>query len=324
MQVTDLDINNHLGIIDLYIFSSGFEKRATKLGLKLNRPSVKHSFGFHMEETYRISSVHLQEIKDNLPQTKIIKYPKNRPLAIFDKFFNTINQFINDNFRGEKLKIVIDVTVFTREVLLILLKVMFSNDFREKMTIKLVYTPLLSYGNDGQDLWLTKGIREIRSIVGYSGIFSPVKELLLILLVGFEEERAENIIATFEPKKLILGKPTKKDSVTEYLNDISSSKFSLIKDRFNSILLDEFEFSCLNILEAKNQIKNILSKYNDDYNIVISPLNNKISTLGVGIAAFENQEVQICYASANQYNIDAPQKMCDYFLSFDTEELFTS
>ena len=67
----------------------------------------------------------------------------------------------------------------------------------------------------------------------------------------------------------------------------------------------------------RNTIQLIITKDN----IAISPLNNKISTIGVAISGLKNEEIQICYASANQYNINAFSKSSDYFLTYNLSEL---
>jgi hypothetical protein len=40
----------------------------------------------------------------------------------------------------------------------------------------------------------------------------------------------------------------------------------------------------------------------DNYNIVVCPMNTKISTIGVGLAALQNNKIQIAYARAIEYN----------------------
>ncbi|MCP1384814.1 hypothetical protein [Runella salmonicolor] len=315
------NINNYVGEVDLFIFSSGFERRSTKLGESLNDLQLKQSYVFHLDETYKISYENIIIVKKNIPKTEIVVYPKNNPLETFSIYNGIISKFIENNFKNDKLKVVIDITTFTREVMLILIKVLSNKSVSRKLNVLLVYTPAKSYSESKESLWLTKGVRDIRSVVGYSGLHSPSKKLLLIVLTGFEEERTERIIESFEPFKLILGKPSQKHSINSELNIISNQKFDLIKDKFKRILLEEFEFSCQNIGNTKDIISQIHNKYRNEYNIVISPLNNKVSTIAVGIAGLENQDIQICYASANQYNIDTPHEACNYFLCFNLSRL---
>lgn len=95
-----------------------------------------------------------------------------------------------------------------------------------------------------------------------------------------------------------------------------------MKNRFQHLLIDEgFTFSCQDILETKQIILSIFQKYKDEYNIIIAPLNNKISTLGVAFAGLEQEEIQICYASANHYNIENYSEAFDYFYYYKLESL---
>ena len=147
------------------------------------------------------------------------------------------------------------------------------------------------------------------------------KGLLLIVLSGFEEERAEQIIESFEPNQLILGKPSVHNSINNELNKISEKKFGYLKNKYQSLLIDEFEFSCTDIVTTRTLIEQLINKHQFNSNIVIAPLNNKISTLGVTFACLKNDNIQICYASANQYNINSYSEASDYFIVFNFNQV---
>ena len=70
--------------------------------------------------------------------------------------------------------------------------------------------------------------------------------------------------------------------------------------------IDHLDFSCLDPYLVKKQILNYIEGLNDnnEYNFIVAPLNNKISTLGVAFAGLDNQDLQICYAEAEEYNYD--------------------
>ena len=67
-------------------------------------------------------------------------------------------------------------------------------------------------------------------------------------------------------------------------------------------------------------IEELINKYGEEYNIVLSPLNNKVSTIAVAFVALKNENIQVCYASANQYNINEYSTPCDYFLIFEMSQ----
>jgi hypothetical protein len=52
------------------------------------------------------------------------------------------------------------------------------------------------------------------------------------------------------------------------------------------------------------------------YNVIVAPLNTKVSTVGVALAAFDNDRIQLCYAPVEQYNRDSysrPSELCFVF-----------
>lgn len=311
MRIALADLKNKIKNIDLFICSAGFESRSTIVAKYIELNDIKYKTVFHISNTYQISNDNLEKIK-SFGSFNIIEYPKNEPIQTYDiikDYLNSINEDINFN-------VLIDVTTFTREVLLILLKAFDEQKIKEKFTINFIYTPAGAYeiSDNIDEQWLTKGVREIRSIFGYSGLHTPSKKLMLIVLSGIEDERVETIIENFEPTALLLGKPDKNSTnhpLLDKKSDVTNERF---KNKYPSYLGD-FEFSCSNIGDTKEAITSICKKYEDEYNITIAPLNNKLSTLGVALACLEKENIQICYASANQYNISTyskPSEFCIY------------
>lgn len=316
MRIEEKNIVQELGQIDLFICSSGFEMRSKKLASTLDIKKISNSIIFHLNDTYSIASENFEKIKSLLPNISVVEYPKNTSLETFDIFYNTLRKLNTDSL---KLNVVVDITTFTREILLILIKVLSLNVF-SNFNVSIVYTPNESYSMEKDNLWITKGIRDIRSIIGYSGLHSPSKKLLLLILNGFEEERTNHLIECFEPEKVIIGKPDQEGSINETLNLISDKKFDEIKKTNHNLIKEVFDFSCKDINKTMDSLISIIDQ-NEEFNIVISPLNNKVSTVAVAAVAIKNENVQVCYAAPNQYNIDAKGIASKYFLLFNLTEL---
>lgn len=316
MKVNVSDINNRLGKVDCFLVSTGFEERSKTLLSVLNSSKIENGIIFHLEDNYDEANTNLEIIKEKLIKKEIIKYPKNDSFTTFYIFYEKLIKTFSSVKKKEKLNVVIDATGFSREILLILFKVLIRESFISKLNLTFVHTPAEKYSDDN-GLWLTKGVREIRPIFGYSGNMYPSKKLLLVVFNGFEDERTEIIIETFEPHKLVLANPSRSGSINEELKVIVDKKYLRLKNKFNSILIDEIEFSCIELDSTIKQVEEIYKKYNLNYNIAIAPLNNKTSTIAVALAAIRNPEIQVCYASANQYNIHKKINPCEYFLVFD-------
>ncbi|WP_259017154.1 hypothetical protein [Emticicia fluvialis] len=317
MKINASELKSIFSNIDLFICSSGFESRSKSVALALNAESIKSAFVFHIDENYTLAHENLKELQNRIPQFKKIEHPKNNPIETYDLLCTTFKEFYQEFNKDNKLRIVIDVTTFTREVLLILFKALNQQPFIGKSKVCLIYTPAENYPCD----WLTKGVRYIRSIFGYSGMILPSKKLMLIILNGFENERTEEIINSFEPNGILLGKPSHEDSINEELSIRGESKFEFIKEKNHSKIKEEFQFSCIEVDKTIIVLETLIEKYKKEYNIILSPLNNKVSTIAAAIVALKNENIQVCYASANQYNINQYSVPCDYFLMFEMNSL---
>lgn len=321
MKVKNVDIETHLGKIDLLMLSSGFEERSKTLSFNLSKNKIKNILLFHLDDNYSLAVNNKNEMISRFDITNIIEYPKNDSFSTFYLFYEKIEILLKKLNKVKKLKVVLDATAFSREILLVLIKVLTRPSFIDKLDIFFIHTPVEDYCF-GESFWLTKGVREIRPVFGYSGSMTPSKKLLLIVFNGFEEERTEIIIESFEPYSLILANPSKSGSVNEGLKSIADSKFKNLKSKFNNILIEEREFSCLEIDSTIKLLDEIYNNYSEEYNIAISPLNNKVSTIAIAIASILNESFQVCYASANLYNIHKKLIPCDYFLVYKLSDSY--
>ncbi|MYY43523.1 hypothetical protein [Elizabethkingia anophelis] len=314
MKVNVSELNTIVSKIDLFICSSGFEERSKAFALKIDPNQIKTAIIFHIDENYIVSYENLKELVEILPQMKVVTHPKNNPIETYDIILHTLDGIYKEKRIDDiKLNIIIDVTTFTREVLLILFKAFNQKCYLNYSNINLIYAPAENYPCE----WLTRGVRYIRSIFGYSGMILPSKKLMLVILNGFENERTDEIIKSFEPNAILLGKPSYEDSINSTLSDRGNIKFDEIKKRYQSNIIEEFEFSCVEVDKNIEIIEHLINKYHENYNIILSPLNNKISTIAVAIIALKNEDIQVCYASANQYNINEYSIPSNYFLMFN-------
>ncbi|MFA7233474.1 MAG: hypothetical protein WC076_05110 [Terrimicrobiaceae bacterium] len=69
--------------------------------------------------------------------------------------------------------------------------------------------------------------------------------------------------------------------------------------------------------ELQRQIKNAINM-----NVLIAPMNNKLTTIGSALAALENDDVQMCYAQALAYNYTDYSTPGDACYIFDLPEVF--
>lgn len=297
---------------DMLICSASFEERCLAVASSINKDAIDVAIVCRYNGYVQLSENNNNKLLDTFgSKAMAISLDKDMPLAIYDTLHDII-------IEKQPKSILLDITTFTRETILIAL-MLFKQDVFKDIDVTLSYVPADRYStsenNSVNDIWLSKGVNEIRTILGYAGSFTSLKKTLLIVLVGFEKERAEILINRFEADKLYLGYVPPQESHNEALSEINVANFT----RLVSIVGDcnTFEFSCRYLDRTYGVLKDIIESNKEEYNIIISPMNNKMSTLAVANIAYDYPEVQVCYASTNQYNTEAYSSAADKVILFD-------
>lgn len=207
--------------------------------------------------------------------------------------------------------IFLDVTAFSHELLSVVTVLLHSFRATDRVTLLYVGANEYSFNTRPEEIWLSHGVKQIRSILGFPGIMRPSRKLHLIMLAGFEVGRAAEIIMQYEPASLSIGLGKKEMSVSAAHHENNRVFF----DRLNEFVLKQeayadcvthFEFSCLDPAKTKELLLKHIDGIDcpESKNIVICPLNTKLSTVGVALAAIERPEIQLCYAEPLEYNIE--------------------
>jgi hypothetical protein len=309
------EIKKSIQGFDLFICNSSFENRCLEVAKNIVVEQFKNVVICHIEDNYIEADKNLIELKKIFNQENVITITKNSPLANYDKLYD---YFISCDFSN----VLFDISTFTRENFLMILQLFKQEPFKDK-TLTLCYNPSDKYSsvpdNDMDKLWLSKGVQNIRAVLGYSGDFSPIKKLMLIVLVGFEAERVQIVIDNFEPALLYIGKVSKSGSKSKEISTINEHNFNKLVNQ--NPYAKKFEFSCMEFQPTIEALMDIIKQYKEKYNIVISPMCNKLSTLAVASVVFKYPEVQICYASTNLYNIEAYSTPSNYIYLVESNEL---
>lgn len=283
--------------VDVFICSASFEARCLSAPNQLSPESVGAVLICANENFPDVVSGNGKVLSERYgPKGSLIKLSTDNPLATADALQAAVGRFAG----ATPQNFVIDITTFTHEALLILLKIMRlrlgAND-----TATLVYTSAREYsiGDKPEDKWLSKGIREIRSVLGYPGKIVPTRKLHLVILTGFEGERAERLIEEYEPNRISLGVGDPAHSISSDHYSVNKANHAKIAAKYPDVL--EFEFSCSDPSAAMVAIESHISQI-ADHNVLIAPMNTKISTIGAGLLALKDESIQLCYATAHQYN----------------------
>ena len=300
VKVSNISRSLQEASIDVFICSSSFEDRCFDIAsnIKLN---IDHKFVFYNsnEDTKIIKNA--KTISELLGENvRAIALNSDNPIGNFISISNAFdNVFLMNRFN-----VFLDTTTFTHETLLVILKILHNaKDCIDNLIIGYVGASEYSY-NVGQDSdkWLSKGIKDIRTIIGFSGYSDPTLKSHLIILFGFESDRTQSLIEYYEFNKVSLG-------FVEVGNAIQSNHYKINYQRHCELLemypfAEKFDFSLINPISTKSTILSLVKK-NPQYNTVVAPMNNKISTIGAGLAAIDNLDIQISYAKPLIYNATA-------------------
>ena len=294
-------INEILPSSYAFICFASFEGRSVSVPLALNTKAIDRAFVLRnvSHNAERENKENVEQICNYIHCHELIDLNLSIPASVADAIAEVVRGLVN----GDKKTVVVDISTFTHEALLILLKLLHDN--MEKLDkIYCLYNGASKYsgGVSPNEIWLSKGCRDVRNVIGYPGLLKPSSKNHLILLTGYEYERATRLIEILEPDLLSLGdgnEPT--DSNHEKAMDYFKEKFKKWKDGFQGVVCNSFPFSCSNVEETIVALNQIIEKFPNE-NYIIVPLNTKLSTVASAMVALHDNRIQLCYAIPEMYN----------------------
>lgn len=291
------DLNDHIHWpVDVFLCSASFEARCRSITDRLDCSRVATAL---VAENADHRELHADQMTYLLGKFngrgRPVMLDTRDPLKTGDGFQVALEAA---NISAET-RILIDVTTFTHEALLILLRLVLQQCKPEHVQWVYATAGEYSVGDPPEKKWLSSGIREIRSVLGYPGEFLPSRKLHLIALVGFEHERVLELIRNYEPSVISLGYATANEAHFGDLLKVNKQRFQIVRSMYGAA--NEFSFPCYDPFETKRAIQQQV-KLAPEMNVVFAALNTKPSTVGAGLAAMDNESIQLCYAQALLYN----------------------
>ena len=294
---------------DVFICSASYEERCKSIpdALAEHRHIGKRLVCFNQRSSSAVAG-NAKYLMGRLGSNSLrVPLDKTNPLITADNLQRALSHTGGDS--GD-LSCLVDITTFTHEALLILLRLLQARIRRSPVV--LAYAPADEYSVDlpPEEKWLSKGITDIRSVLGYPGDSRPSRKSHLIVLVGFEGDRAERLLDEYQPHIISLGFGQQGTATAMQHQQVNRLAFAQLASKVSKY--NDFEFSCVDIAAVESTISVQALRF-PDCNVVIAPMNTKLSTVGVAGAAFRNDDIQLCYASASQYNVEGysrPGKTC--------------
>jgi hypothetical protein len=277
--------------IDVFVCNASFEDRCRSIASHLDYTRIEKTLLYYNTESEAMFAENLGQLRNLVGENRMeIPLSREQPLKTIDGLLDSI-RFLK---KERPMSYVIDITSFTHETLLMLLKVLALSTSNQD-SVTLLYSPAEKYAP-----WLTKGITDIRAVLGYPGLVFPYRRTHLLLLVGHEWERALKLIQKLEAAVVTLGVGRAEDSISSSHYKTNIKHFDRLRAIYRGVR--SFEFSCNDPLKTSAAIAAEVEAVGGDYDTIISPMNTKLSTVGAALAAFHDPKLQLCYAQASLYN----------------------
>lgn len=262
---------------DVFICCGSPEERCKGTMRKIS-PNYKANIVFLLRYTNHESQKreqNVKEMKNRLEKVgKIIEIvvDEEKPIPIINDIIQKIER---DATEPGKHRITIDISTIIKWHLLILLKALDLKNICEE--IRFLYTEPEDYVTDLFQP-LSFGIRKIFPIPTYSGNYDFSKDSLLILLLGYEGDRALALLEEMDPTEclLLIANPA-------YHKEWEGRAEEMNVGIINIVGRSKIEYTdSRNPVMVSQQLHKILSnpKYSK-YNHIISPLGTKPQTLGL-------------------------------------------
>ena len=195
-------------------------------------------------------------------------------------------------------RVTLDISTFTKRHLLLLLHALDDAGLWE--SLRLLYTEPKDYVVD-MYLPMSVGIKEVAPIPGFTNLKPPDKPVLLVIMLGYEGDRAMALFQAIEPNEtvLLVPKPAYRREWEGRTEDLNRQLVSLLGQ-------DAIAYAdARNPLQVKNALAKVLgTRYpTNDWTCLVSPLGTKPQTVGLYSFWRENPDsCAIVYAQPLRHN----------------------
>ena len=299
--------------IDHLIVSASYEERAYSVWQNIRTAVNGIKFVCHNENHSTYLQQNLARFFADDSKLKAVALNSDSPHTTFE----SLRKLIEIIRAGGRCHLAVDLTGFTREALAILIYIA-RYRLEEGSRVTAFYHRAASYGRTQKTGWLSQGVREVRSILGYSGQMRLSADTHLMLIAGFETERAQEIINTIEPTHLSIGTlgGSNLPAETDNPHNRPLQEFiKLVRLYYANTQCDEFEFSTCDPIFTRDQV--LKAARASSQNLVLSCLNSKPAMVGACLAAMKYPIIQLIYSQPLYYNTTSYSEPSGKILFFD-------
>ena len=195
-------------------------------------------------------------------------------------------------------RVTLDVSTFTKRHLLLLLHALDDAGLWE--SLRLLYTEPRDYVVD-MYLPMSVGIKEVASIPGFTNLKPADKPVLLVIMLGYEGDRAMALFQNIEPNEtvLLVPKPAYRTEWEGRTEELNRQLVSLLGQ-------DAIAYAdSRDPLQVKTALSEVIgTRYpTKDWTCLVSPLGTKPQTVGLYLFWRENPDsCAVVYAQPLRHN----------------------
>lgn len=299
----------YFGDDHIFICCASFEKRCTSILKHTKKGNYRANIGiiyYNAELEEDIScNVQLTKNMDVLSnkldifckEKVILKGSHTNDKLLLENLIKIVNVVLEQHKNHKKLKssskfsITIDISTFNRDILITLLFLIKSSLI--DININVLYTTADKFSKN-----LSFCYNNVKNIMGFPGILRSDRLSSLIILSGFEGERARKLIETHDVKEVYLGigNPATSDDMIKRNWDEQITNF-----RFTKQIIEPFDFASDSINDCYNILLKKIKYLKKDRNIILAPMNSKLSTISIFLLGLKYPEVQLTYCLPCKY-----------------------
>lgn len=309
--------------VDVLVCCGSYEDRCRTVADVIPPDAVKKAIVAHNTNLDEYVAANSRYLRERFGDRAVdVPTDSTDPLRTADELSLALEQVAT----GDAQQYLIDTTTFTHEALLILMRLL-SERLGSAADIRFVYSTAAEYsiGEPDSRKWLSKGVVDVRSVLGYSGEYTSSRQTHLIVMVGYEHERAEGLIDVVEPDELSLGLgygspglplPAKHEAARLAYEELLRQMEGM---RGPGVV--KFRFCSDDPWDSEQAVAQRVAAF-PDCNVIVAPMNTKVSTIGAALVATKDESIQLCYAQPLQYNYEGYSAPGDTCHLFEVNELF--
>ncbi len=263
---------------------------------------VLHSDDFLESETYRHNHIQLVQYFGSISTNDPVQIPMQ--CGVKDGMLDTCSALITESLNRAD-DIAIDITTFNRGRMIYLLNFILME--RGNKPLYLFYTEPEKYGtekNGKRGAWLTKGVKNIVSVPGFQGDKQENRESLLVLLLGYDSERAVNDIEAVNPDKIVvLSQGTLK--CRRGLQEVYLKSYSTVLERYADRIVNILTVPPYGWEAVYDVLTRIYALYKNQFNMSAILHGTKMQVFGAVTFCQKNPNIELIYVEPEKYNCEA-------------------